>query len=181
MFGAFAVGAFLHRSVSFSLPIFATVLFLAGAWGAAAQGNAAADYNNPWAEGGYSPIPLPEVEGTLPWDVLHQVELVFEGPDMVPEYADEVRALDGATVRMVGFMLPLDSSGQRVLLSQYAPHCPFCTTAGPESFVELRCDPPLALSLDPIVVQGRLEVIDGAWDGYYYRMTDVALVHRFDS
>ncbi len=147
---------------------------------AQAQDAAPANYDNPWADGGYSPIPLPEVEGVLPWETLQGVELMFDGPDMVPEYADAVIALDGETVRMVGFMLPLDTSGARVLLSQYAPHCPFCMTAGPESFVALECEEPLALSLEPIVVEGRLEVIDEAWDGYYYRMTDVALIERFD-
>ncbi len=162
------------------LRIAALCLALAPAPAAGAQDAPAPGYENPWAEGGYSPIPLPEVAGATPWETLHRVELVFDGPDMVPEYADEVRALDGETVKMVGFMLPLDASGERVLLSQFAPHCPFCTTAGPESFVALECDEPLELSLEPIVVEGRLEVIDEAWDGYYYRMTDVALVRRFE-
>lgn len=147
---------------------------------AAAQLDGTANYDNPWAEGGYSPIPLPEVTGAVPWDTLHGVELVFDGPDMVPEYSDAVMALDGRTISMVGFMLPLDATGERVLLSRYAPHCPFCMTAGPESFVALECDEPLALSLEPIVVEGRLEVLDGAWDGYYYRMTDVVLVRRIE-
>ena len=140
----------------------------------------AQNYDNPWAEGGYSPIPLPEVAGVEAWDTLGGVELVFDGPDMVPEYSREVRALDGETVRMVGFMLPLDASGERVLLSRYAPHCPFCMSAGPESFVELVCDEPLELSLEPIVVEGRFDVIDDAWSGYYYRMTGVELLKRFE-
>ena len=156
------------------------VIALALACAQAAGAQDGGSYDNPWAEGGYSPIPLPEVTGAIPWDTLRGVELVFDGPDMVPEYSDDVMALDGETVRMVGFMLPLDASGARILLSQYAPHCPFCTTAGPESFVELRCDDPLELSLSPIVVEGRLEVIDEAWDGYYYRMSDVTLVRRFE-
>lgn len=160
----------------------ASALALAFAWapGAGAQDGGGPGYDNPWAEGGYKPIPLPEVAGVVPWDTLHGVELVFDGPDMVPEYADDVMALDGETVRMVGFMLPLDASGARILLSRYAPHCPFCTTAGPESFVELRCDDPLELSLSPIVVEGRLEVIDEEWNGYYYRMSEVTLVRRFE-
>lgn len=160
--------------------VLAAGLLLAALPAAQAEDDGGASYDNPWADGGYSPIPLPEVAGTVPWDTLHGVELVFDGPDMVPEFAADVLALNGETVTMVGFMLPLDASGERVLLSRYAPHCPFCMSAGPESFVELRCDEPLALSLEPIVVEGRLQVIDEAWDGYYYRMTDVALVRRFE-
>jgi len=135
-----------------------------------------ASMNNPWAEGGYRPIPLPEVEGTLPWETLHQVELVFEGPDLVPEFAAEVQQLSGERIKMVGFMLPLDASGERILLSQFAPHCPFCMTAGPESFVELQAEEPIGMSLDPIVVEGTLEVLGQNFEGYYYRMADVTLL-----
>ena len=164
--------------IAIAAPVAAALL----AWAAAAPAQDAAEpnYNNPWAEGGYAPIPLPEVEGTVGWDTLRGVELVFDGPDMLPEYSAEVRALDGETIAMVGFMLPLDPSGARVLLSQYAPHCPFCMTAGPESFVELEYEEPIALGLDPIVVEGRFEAIDGAWNGYYYRMTDTVLVRRLE-
>ena len=146
------------------------------AWGQQTLESAPSAIDNPWAEGGYKPIPLPEVDGALPWETLHQVELVFEGPDLVPEYADEIQELAGKRIRMVGFMLPLDTGGERILLSQYAPHCPFCMTAGPESFVELQCDEPIDMSLEPIVVEGELEVLHDTRDGYYYRMANVSLV-----
>ncbi len=163
------------------LALLAAALLMLGGGGAAAQETLAGgggSLDNPWAEGGYKPIPLPEVEGALPWEVLSQVELVFDGPDMVPEYAAEVQALSGQRIRMVGFMLPLDSSGERVLLSQYAPHCPFCMTAGPESFVELNCEEPFEMSLEAIVVEGDLEVLENSWEGYYYRMANVELIER---
>lgn len=150
------------------------VILVALALPAAAQDS----LNNPWAEGGYQAIPLPEVEGTVPWDVLAAVELIMDGPDLVPEYGDAVQALDGETVTMVGWMLPLDSTGERILLSQYAPHCPFCMTAGPESFVELHSDDPIEMTLDPIVVEGRFEVLEQSWEGYYYRMAEVTEVER---
>lgn len=157
-----------------------TILCVAMLFGAAkAQESLQEDgpsLDNPWATGGYNPIPLPEIDGALPWETLHQVELVFEGPDLIPEFAEEVQQLSGERIKMVGFMLPLDTSGERILLSQYAPHCPFCMTAGPESFVELQAEEPIGMSLDPIVVEGTLEVLDQSIEGYYYRMADVTLV-----
>ncbi|MCG8543748.1 MAG: DUF3299 domain-containing protein [Alphaproteobacteria bacterium] len=158
-----------------------SVLLILALWNGLAQAadsvpEAAPSLDNPWATGGYNPIPLPEVEGALPWETLHQVELVFEGPDLIPEFADEVQQLSGERIKMVGFMLPLDASGERILLSQFAPHCPFCMTAGPESFVELQTEEPFGMSLDPIVVEGTLEVLDQNIAGYYYRMADVTLV-----
>ncbi len=152
------------------------VLLCGPAWGQQTLERSGPSMNNPWGEGGYKPIPLPEVDGALPWETLHQVELVFEGPDLVPEYADEVQELAGERIRMVGFMLPLDTSGERILLSQYAPHCPFCMTAGPESFVELQADEPIDMSLEPIVVEGELVVLNNTREGYYYRMANVSLV-----
>lgn len=142
----------------------------------ALQGGSSLD--NPWAAGGYQPIPLPEVEGTLPWETLHQVELVFDGPDLVPEFAPEVQDLSGERIKMVGFMLPLDTNGERILLSQFAPHCPFCMTAGPESFVELQCDERVEMSLEPIVVEGTFEVLEQAWEGYYYRMANAKVIEQ---
>ena len=53
--------------------------------------NGEATIENPWAEGGYQAIPLPEVDGAVPWETLHQVELVFDGPDLVPEFGEEVQ------------------------------------------------------------------------------------------
>ena len=114
----------------------------------------------------------------MPWETLAAVELVMDGPDMVPEYGADVQALDGETITMVGWMLPLDSTGERILLSQYAPHCPFCMTAGPESFVELYSDGPIEMTLDPIVVEGRFELLEQSWEGYYYRMAEVTEVER---
>jgi hypothetical protein len=152
------------------------LVFLSGATSAQEPLQGGDAMNNPWAEGGYQPIPLPEVEGTLPWETLSQVELVFEGPDLVPEYGDEVQNLSGERIKMVGFMLPLDAAGERILLSQYAPHCPFCMTAGPESFVELQCDDRIEMSLEPIVVEGTFEVLEQSWEGYYYRMADAKVI-----
>lgn len=163
---------------SFALLRAATCLMLL--IGAASAQEAATDSgaatNNPWAEGGYRPIPLPEVEGTIPWETLSQVELVYEGPDLVPEYGDQIQDLSGKRIKMVGFMLPLDASGERILLSQYAPHCPFCMTAGPESFVELQCEERIEMSLDPIVVEGTFEVLEQSWEGYYYRIADATVI-----
>ena len=136
----------------------------------------AQDLNNPWADGGYTGVPLPEIEGAVPWDKLAEVELVFDDNDLVPDFSDDIRALDGQTIKMVGFVVPLDSSGTRQLLSLNSPHCPFCLPSGPEGFVELNCDEPIEFTVDPVVVSGKFEIIKGEWLGYYYRMAEVAVL-----
>jgi hypothetical protein len=69
--------------------------------------------------------------------------------------------------------MPLDSTGQRQLLSLNSPHCPFCLPSGPEGFVELSCDEPLGFTTEPVVVTGVFKIRIDDWNGYYYRMEEV--------
>ena len=117
--------------------------------------------------------PLPEIDGALPWDVLAGVEVAAEGAGVAIAYADEVLALDGEIVKMVGFLLPLGGDGRRQLLSRNSPNCPFCLPGGPEGFVELICDDPVDYTMDAVVVAGVFELLRSEGDGYFYRMTDV--------
>ena len=128
---------------------------------------------NPWADGGYAGVPLPEVDGAVSWDLLSKVDLVWDDNDLVPDYSDEIRKLDGERIKMVGFVIPLDSLGQRQLLSVNSPHCPFCLPAGPSGFVELNCEEPLEFTTEPVVVTGVFKLLIQDWSGYYYRMDDV--------
>lgn len=120
--------------------------------------------------------PLPKVDGAVPWETLANVEMVYEGVDLVPEYSDEVHALVGQTVKMVGFIMPLSSDGKRSLLSMISPNCPFCLPGGPETFVELMSDEPVDWTDDAVVVTGTFELLEDGWTGYYYRMTGVERV-----
>lgn len=133
---------------------------------------------NPWADGSYQAQPLPEIDGAVSWDTLADVELVFEDIDLVPDFGPGIEALEGETVTMVGFVMPIDSSGMRQLLTVNSPHCPFCIPGGPETFVELVCEEPMDLVMDPVVVEGRFELIRAEWDGYFYRMTEVEVIDQ---
>ena len=159
-------GDIVNRSLALSILGIALAMPCGGF--ALAQSNV-----NPWADGGYAGVPLPEVDGAVSWDILSKVDLVFDDNDLVPDYADEIRALDGERVKMVGFLMPLDSMGQRQLLSLNSPHCPFCLPSGPEGFVELSCDEPLGFTTEPVVVTGVFKIRIEDWNGYYYRMEDV--------
>ena len=120
--------------------------------------------------------PLPDVEGAVPWEWLAGVELVFEGIDLVPDYRAELRALDGEPVTLVGFLMPLAADGRRLLLSMISPNCPYCLPGGPESFVELLADEPIAFSEEAVVVGGRLELLEDSYSGYFYRLHGAARV-----
>jgi len=164
--------AFTDMALTAVNRILVTVL-MACALGGGAVVAQQADYDAPPVD---TLFPLPDVEGAVPWEVLLDVELVFEGIDLVPEYSEEARAIDGETVKMVGFLLPLDATGTRQLLSMVSPNCPFCLPGGPNTFVELIADEPVEWTDDAVVVSGRFELLEDSLSGYYYRMTEVDLV-----
>ena len=115
--------------------------------------------------------------GTVPWELLQQAQTV-QKPDKKfgPVFTKEIRGLDKKQVKIYGFMMPLDQSRlqKRFLLASFPPHCSFCMPGGPESMVEVIASKPVELTYEPIIVSGRLAVLDD--DVVYYRLTDANAV-----
>jgi hypothetical protein len=114
----------------------------------------------------------------VPWTVLQQAKTV-QKPDKKfgPEFTRDIKALDRKDVKLFGFMMPLDQARKqkRFLLAAYPPHCAFCLPSGPESLVEVVCDTPVEFTMEPIVVAGRLAVLEN--DVVYYRLTNANAVN----
>lgn len=120
--------------------------------------------------------PVPSVEGALSWEALGQAEVRVEGSRARVEVAEDVRAMVGQTVKAVGFLLPLDTSGQRQFLMEMSPHCPFCVPVTREGLIELTSDDPIGFFLRAVVVEGRFDIADDTTEGALYRMTGVELL-----
>ena len=124
------------------------------------------------------PVPIPPApKGTVPWDVLQKAQTVQKADRKFgPQFTPEIRALDQRDVKLFGFMMPLDQSRKqkRFLLAAYPPHCAFCLPSGPESLVEVIAESPIDFTFEPIVVSGRLAVLDD--DIVFYRLTRAAAV-----
>lgn len=127
------------------------------------------------AQGGFWIGGDPAPAGTIPWQLLQSTKTV-QKPDRKfgPVFPKEVKDLDKQQVKLYGFMMPLDQAKKqkRFLLSAYPPHCSFCLTGGPESLVEVLADPPIEFTFEPVVISGRLAVLDN--DVVYYRLTNAA-------
>jgi hypothetical protein len=120
---------------------------------------------------------LPELKGVVSWSVLAQVKSRTEGKKVVPEFASAVRELNQKDIKLQGFMLPI-VTGERhdhFLLTMRPPHCPFCLSLGPEYIVEVRASQPIRHTYDPIILSGRLNVLDDDPFGLYYRLTGAQL------
>ncbi|MBL0142821.1 MAG: DUF3299 domain-containing protein [Betaproteobacteria bacterium] len=118
---------------------------------------------------GTDPTPV----GTVPWQLLQSTKTVQKADKKFgPVFAKEVRELDKQQVKLYGFMMPLDQARKqkRFLLSAFPPHCSFCLTGGPESLVEVLADTPIDFTFEPVVIAGRLSVLDN--DVVYYRLTN---------
>jgi hypothetical protein len=146
--------------------------------GAAAQGNPPPPFGGAaGAQPQVSP-PLPVVPGTVPWDLLGQVKTVKVKDRFVPEFPPAVRKLDKQDVKLVGFMMPLQTGEKQshFLLTVTSQTCAFCIPVGPEGIVEVKAKTPVRVTFDPIVVAGRLEVLRDDPLGVYYRLSDGAPV-----
>ena len=122
-----------------------------------------------------SPIkPLPQREDVLPWSTLTQLEKKTTKTRVVPQFSAEQQALHGTVQRVQGFMVPLDAKELQVhfLLTTVPLTCSFCLPGGPESMIEVRAKLPVRYGLEPVVVQGRLQLLKDDPYGLFYRLVD---------
>jgi hypothetical protein len=122
-----------------------------------------------------SPIkPLQEKEGIVSWKLLSNLTTRLVRGRLEPVFPDNVKALHQQTVKVQGFMMPLEAGLKQshFLISSVPTTCPYCVPAGPEGMLEVRTKAPVAYSLEPVVVEGKLQVLQDDPMGLYYRMVD---------
>ncbi|MCK8515579.1 DUF3299 domain-containing protein [Methylonatrum kenyense] len=121
---------------------------------------------------------LPEVDGVIAWDRLTAVA-TEEGDYglLKPLFDDDLRALHGTEVKVQGFMLPLenDDKHSHFIVTRSPPSCFFCLPGGPESVVEIKAEKPLEFSFDPVVLKGRLALLEDSEMGLFYRLENATL------
>ena len=114
--------------------------------------------------------PLPERKDIVSWKLLAQVEPVKMKDKLVPQFSDAVLALYQKTVKVQGFMLPLETGAKisRFLLSAVPQSCPFhLHVGGAESLIEIRTTKPMAFTWDGVTFRGTTGAqipIDGGSD-----------------
>jgi hypothetical protein len=118
--------------------------------------------------------PLPDRKDVVSWKTLAQVELVKAKDRYVPQFASSVTALDQKTVKMQGFMLPLQMGDKQshFVLAAMPQTCSFCMPGGPESMVEVKTKAPLKYTFDAVTLSGKLTVLKDDPTGIFYRLTD---------
>ncbi|MEM6682382.1 MAG: DUF3299 domain-containing protein [Pseudomonadota bacterium] len=124
--------------------------------------------------------PAQTPEGGLSWQVLESTEELQRTDDegyiiSRPKFSDEVKALEGTTVKVAGWMMPLESGAEQrhFVLLGYPPGCPFHFHAGPRQFVEVLTIIPIQTQLwEPIVIEGTLTLTGYDETGVFYQIAD---------
>lgn len=126
-------------------------------------------------------------EGAVSWDILGTMDVKIEvlGPlrtQMTKSFSKETQALDGETVKVMGFLYPLKGgvTHEHFLLTAWPPSCPFCLPAGPTLMVETFTAEPIDFTEGAILMAGRLELLENDPSGFLYRLQEAELVERFD-
>jgi len=156
----------------------AMLLTLAAPFALSADPKSADGAPNASGSSALAPQPSAEAKGIVSWKTLAQVEEVTVDKRVLPKFSPQIAALDSKEVRLQGFMMPLEAGAKqkRFLLSANVPSCPFCMPGGPDSLVEVLCKKPIAFSMEPIVISGRLSVLKDDPTGLWYRVTEAAMV-----
>lgn len=117
---------------------------------------------------------LPDAPGAVPWSVLSAATIKMSQGKLGPAFPEALRPLQGKLVKLQGYILPIEAGQTHsyFLLSAWSPTCPFCLSAGPEAMVEVRARKAVKYSNDPVVVEGRLLLLDNDPGGVFYRLVE---------
>lgn len=149
----------------------------AGAGGAAPVGvpsGSGAGFHSP-----NSPIaPLPDRNDVVPWSVLTDLTKKPTKDGMVPVFNAQQQAMHQTVQRIQGFMMPLDAKPMQThfLLTSVPLTCSFCIPGGPESMVEVKAKTPVRYSIEPVIVEGRFNVLPKDQYGLFYRVVEAVPV-----
>ena len=135
------------------------------------QGAGVHSPNSPFA-------PLPQRTDVVAWSVLTALTTKNEKNKILPVFSQPQLALHQKTQKLQGFMMPLEpgQAQRHFLLTSVPMSCSFCLSGGPESMVEVRTKTPVKYSLEPVVVEGKFQVLNDDPYGLYYRITEAVAV-----
>ncbi|MEE4278801.1 MAG: DUF3299 domain-containing protein, partial [Halieaceae bacterium] len=126
-----------------------------------------------------SGFPTPaSIEGGIAWADLMSARIRYPDETSIEvEFPEEVVARSGDTVKLSGFMMPLepDVVQRRFLLTSNPPSCFFHIPGGPAGTIEVFADGGVEATWDPIVVEGRFETLHTREYGVIYRLHDARI------
>lgn len=111
-----------------------------------------------------------EMPGFVSWNNLAQVRL----KNNIPQFNSQIKALNNKEIKIQGFMIPLKS--KHFILSAKAPISFFSLPTGAENMIDVFTIKNINISLKPIIVIGKLEVLKEDEQGYFYRIRNAEVI-----
>lgn len=124
------------------------------------------------------------IQGALSWDLLTKARIRYgEIGKLTAEFVPEVKAKHNKTVKLAGFMMPLEPQIEQkhFLLASNPPSCFFHIPGGPAGVVEVFADQGINASWELMIVEGRLELLEESIDGAVYRLHNASVVPKDSS
>lgn len=93
----------------------------------------------------------------------------------VPVFGSRVKELQGSTIRLKGYIIPLQElRGQNYFVFSRYPFnlCYFCGAAGPETIIEVNSQREISFTEDLIELEGRFELNASDPDHLMYRLRE---------
>lgn len=93
---------------------------------------------------------------------------------MVPQFSAQLLALDRKSIKMHGFIIPLEAKALQThfLLASQSSDCKFCLEGGPKTYVEVIAKEGVRASWEPVTISGKLELLRNDPSGVFYRLID---------
>ena len=113
----------------------------------------------------------------LLWDTLDDLDFVVNEGEWSVEFGETVKQLEGKSVKIIGFMMPLESSLEQnhfILSMLPLDGCQFCAPGTQAQFLEVKVaeGKGIRYTYDPIEVAGTFELIPDAPMGVYFLIKD---------
>ena len=88
--------------------------------------------------------------------------------------APEVKAMDGKTVTVNGFILPLDGSDKtrHFLLTRRTPVCMFCPPGAPNEVIEVTSKTAVNWADDMVTLRGRFTLVNDGEKAIFFALKD---------
>ena len=117
----------------------------------------------------------------LDWDTLADLDFVVNDGVWSVEFGKTVQSLEGKSVKILGFMMPLEGSlEQKHFILSMLPldGCQFCAPGTQAQFLEVKVEEGKGIryTYDPIEIAGTFELIPDAPMGVYFLVKEAKLV-----
>jgi hypothetical protein len=122
---------------------------------------------------------LPKAQDAL-WDTLYKTNIKLDDKTgtYVATFPDDVKNLNGQTIKISGFILPLEATEKfkHFLLSKRTPTCFFCPPGEPNEIIEVFAQKPTEWADDLVIYKGQMSLIQGPETGIFFQLKDAVSI-----